>query len=325
MSIAISGSTITFADLTTQSSAPVVFKNYIYNGDMRIDQRNAGASQTFTAGAALEYSVDRFYGFCTGGNVTGQRIAGTAPNEFAYQFTVSSASNIGFGTRLEATNTIGLAGSDATFSVQLANSQLTTVTWALFYASTTDSFGTVATPTRTQIGTGTFTVTPTLTTYSATVAIPLAAVTGLEILFTVGPQTSGTWTIGNVQLESGLIASTFERRPIGTELALCQRYFQTIPAVRNGSTSTGVIVNPMFSISTRIPLPLFPVQMRANPTITTFRLAGTNPGQITEFSSGTNRTITSIIVVDACGGGFMQSSTSFSDPPFLNLKISAEL
>ena len=262
MSIAISGSSITFPDQTSIGSGNLP-KNRVINGDMRIDQRNAGASQTFTAGAALAYSVDRFYGFCTGSNVTGQRIAGTAPNEFAYRFTVSSASNIGFGTRLEATNTFDLAGSDATLSVQLANSQLTTVTWAIFYASTTDSFGTVATPTRTQIGTGTFTVTPTLTTYSATVAIPLAAVTGLEILFTVGPQTSGTWTIDNVQLESGLSSTTFERRPIGTELALCQRYFfksvQVITAL-SPYTPTSTLSDLLVQIQ-------FPTTMRATPTI----------------------------------------------------------
>lgn len=264
MSIAISGSSITFPDQTSIGSGNFP-KNRVINGDMRIDQRNAGASQTFTAGAALAYSVDRFYGFCTGGNVTGQRIAGTAPNEFAYRFTVSSASNIGFGTRLEATNTFDLAGSDATLSVQLANSQLTTVTWAIFYASTTDSFGTVATPTRTQIGTGTFTVTPTLTTYSATVAIPLAAVTGLEILFTVGPQTSGTWTIDNVQLESGLSSTTFERRPIGVELALCQRYYQAFTAGVT-RTQSGSSWSPFFYS--------FPVTMRSTPQVTTQNVSG---------------------------------------------------
>ncbi|NBW18211.1 MAG: hypothetical protein EBR82_60575 [Caulobacteraceae bacterium] len=194
---------------------------------MRIDQRNAGASQTFTAGAALAYSVDRFYGYCTGANVTGQRVAGTAPNEFAYRFTgATSVTAIGFGTRLEATNTQDLAGSTATLSVQLANSLLTTVTWTAFYANTADAFGTLASPTRTQIATGTFTVNSTLTTYSTQISIPSAATTGIEIVFTVGAQTSGTWTIDNVQLESGSSATDLERRPIGTELALCQRYYE---------------------------------------------------------------------------------------------------
>ena len=59
---------------TGSVSAPNTFgfKNRIINGAMTTDQRNAGASQTFTAGAALAYSVDRWYGYCTGANVTGQ-------------------------------------------------------------------------------------------------------------------------------------------------------------------------------------------------------------------------------------------------------------
>jgi hypothetical protein len=215
---------ITVASTVT---APVGFRNRIINGDMRIDQRNAGASQTFTAAAALAYSVDRFYGYCTGANVTGARVAGTAPNEFVYRYTgAASVTAIGFGTRLEATNTTDLAGSTATLSVQLANSLLTTVTWTAFYATTADAFGTLASPTRTQIATGTFTVTSTLTTYSAQISVPSAATTGIEVVFTVGAQTSGTWTIDNVQLEAGSTATDFERRPYGMELALCQRYFE---------------------------------------------------------------------------------------------------
>ncbi len=40
-------------------------------------------------------------------------------------------------------------------------------------------------------------------------------------------QQSGTFDIANVQLEAGAQATPFEQRPIGTELALCQRYFET--------------------------------------------------------------------------------------------------
>jgi len=38
---------------------PLVFRNKLINGGMAVDQRNAGATQTFTAAAALAYSVDR--------------------------------------------------------------------------------------------------------------------------------------------------------------------------------------------------------------------------------------------------------------------------
>lgn len=39
-------------------------------------------------------------------------------------------------------------------------------------------------------------------------------------------QQSGTFDIAQVQVEAGPVATPFERRPIGTELALCQRYYE---------------------------------------------------------------------------------------------------
>jgi hypothetical protein len=254
------------------------FRNRIFNGDMRIDQRNAGASQTFTAAAALAYSIDRFYGYCTGANVTGQRLAGTAPNEFFYKFTgAASVTAIGFGTRLEATNTMDLAGSTATLSVQLANSLLTTVTWTAFYATTADDFGTLASPTRTQIATGTFTVTSSLATYSAQISVPSAATTGIEIVFTVGAQTSGTWAIDNVQLEAGSTATEFERRPIGTELMYCQRYFEKGTFHSAGYASAGAGVGGSL---------YFKSEKRATPTIAYTNTLTSNVG-----ASTTNQTI----------------------------------
>jgi len=267
------------------------FRNRIINGDMRIDQRNAGASQTFTAAAALAYSVDRFYGYCTGANTTGARVAGTAPNEFAYRFTgAASVTAIGFGTRLEATNTTDLAGSTATLSVQLANSLLSTVTWTAFRADTTDNFGTLASPTRTQIATGTFTVTSTLTTYSAQISVPSAATTGIEIVFTVGAQTSGTWTIDNVQLEQGSTATDFERRPIGAELALCQRYYQktydlgTAPGTATTVGAINYIATGTFQdLNDRLM-----VEMRAVPSTVSIITPTGVAGSIRNFSNSTN-------------------------------------
>jgi len=282
-------------------TAPVGFRNRIINGDMRIDQRNAGASQTFTAAAALAYSVDRFYGYCTGANATGARVAGTAPNEFAYRFTgAASVTAIGFGTRLEATNTTDLAGSTATLSVQLANSLLTSVTWTAYYATTADAFGTLASPTRTQIATGTFTVTSTLTTYSAQISVPSAATTGIEIVFTVGAQTSGTWTIDNVQLEAGSNATEFERRPFGTELELCQRYFSKSYDLNIAVGASGDPVGGLeyflaaFSAQTgNLGRSFaFPVTMRGTPTVTYYdRSSPPNINKVTTNGGGNKTAI----------------------------------
>jgi hypothetical protein len=240
------GNNLTVAGNETVTGTTVMgssFKrNRIINGNMAADQRNAGAPQTITAAAALAYTVDRFYAYCTGANVTGQQIAGATSNQYRYRFTgVASVTAIGFAQRIEAINSADLASTTATLSVDLANSLLTTVTWTAYYANTTDTFGSLASPTVTSIATGTFTVTSTVTRYNAQISIPSAATTGLQILFTVGAQTSGTWTIGNVQLEPGSVATPYERQIYSDQLAQCQRYYYvgTNSAYGYPSPSTG--------------------------------------------------------------------------------------
>ena len=242
-------------------------RNRIINGNMATDQRNAGAAQTITAGAALAYSVDRWYAYCTGANVTGQQVAGATANQYRYRFTgAASVTAIGFAQRIEAINSADLAGTTATLSVDLANSLLTTVTWTAYYANTTDTFGTLASPTVTSIATGTFTITSTVTRYNAQISIPSAATTGLQILFTVGAQTSGTWTIGNVQLEPGSVATPYERQIYSDQLAQCQKYY---------FASTAAIYAITFNTYNG---GQFPVTMRVAPSMTFSGLAGVQSG-----------------------------------------------
>lgn len=234
-------------------------RNRIINGAMSIDQRNGGSAQTFIAGAALAYSVDRWYGYCTGANVNGQQVQGASAGLFRYRFTgAASVTGIGFGQRIEQANSADLAGGTATLSVDLANSLLTTVTWTAFYANSADSFGTLASPTRTQIATGTFTVNSTVTRYTTQINIPEAATTGIEIVFTVGAQASGTWMVGNVQLEAGTAATPFERRSRGTELLLCQRYYEgPIFSSVGGVTTDGIgLYNTVYYAVTKRAVPV---------------------------------------------------------------------
>ena len=270
-------SSVTVSDLqtTTINGGQIAGnRNRIINGFMAIDQRNAGAAQTITAAAALAYTVDRFYAYCTGANVTGQRVTGANAGQYRYQFTgASSVTGISFGQRIETLNSADLAGNKVTLGVDLANSLLTTVTWTAYYANTTDTFGTIASPTRTSIATGTFTVTSTVNRYNVQISIPSAAYTGIEIVFSVGAQTSGTWTIGNVQLELGSIATPFERRSYGQEFALCQRYFlqynaSTQPNLLGGLS--GYTTSATTSIIFTIPLPTI---LKGTPVLT---LGGTN-------------------------------------------------
>jgi hypothetical protein len=73
----------------------------------------------------------------------------------------------------------------------------------------------------------------------------------------------GTGTVSQPQLEKGSTATSFDYRPYGTELALCQRYY-TVQKTDTTSTSFGLGM----SISTtacRVVIP-YPVQMRTVPT-----------------------------------------------------------
>jgi hypothetical protein len=231
-------SNVTFGDSSLQpisaGTYTMGYKNRIINGAMQIAQRTTSA--TVTAGTAVPTAstgypcVDRFFVYSTGANVTAAQVAGSGAVKNRLQITgAASVTAVGVGQRIEQLNSYDLAGSTATLSVDLSNSVLTTVTWTASYATTADTFGTIGTPTKTQIATGTFTVTSTVANYTTSISIPSGATTGIEILFTVGAQTSGTWTIGNVQLEKAPAATSFDYRPYGTELALCMRYYQPMP------------------------------------------------------------------------------------------------
>jgi hypothetical protein len=93
-----------------------------------------------------------------------------------------------------------------------------------------------------------------------------------------------TFYITGVQLERGSTASSFEYRPYGTELALCQRYFQVYGSV--GSTGTNGDVFPGFMRnSSTIFMPVsFPTIMRTTPSFTSISVTGA------QFSSQTQDT-----------------------------------
>jgi len=68
-----------------------------------------------------------------------------------------------------------------------------------------------------------------------------------------------SWCITGVQLEKGNIATSFDVRPYGTELALCQRYY----FVSNSKRSLATVFN---STDMQAPTISFPISMRTNPT-----------------------------------------------------------
>jgi len=97
-------------------------------------------------------------------------------------------------------------------------------------------------------------------------------------------QQSGTFDIARVQFEPGAVATPFEVRPLGTELALAQRYC----VVYGPSTfvGTGVVMgNTQAYITFGTPVP-----MRATPTVS-------NSGTVSLYTAATSISVTSFSTV----------------------------
>jgi hypothetical protein len=223
-------------------------------------------------------------------------VAGAGSNKSLLQITgAASVTAVGIGQRIEQLNSYDLSGKTCTLSVSIANSLLTTVTWTASYATTTaDTFGTIGTPTKTQIATGTFTVNSTLTRYSTNISVPSAATTGIEILFTVGAQISGTWQVGDIQFEEGSIATPFERQPYPQQVQNCQRYYSKsygLTVVPGTTTTGGYASNPGLAGgtgNTRANIK-FATEMRATPTMSYWDLVG-NASKVSSFNSAGTQT-----------------------------------
>jgi hypothetical protein len=270
-------------------------RNRIINGAMRISQRNAFASQTITAGAALAYTVDRWYAYCTGANVTGAKYQPVSLAPTYYRFTgAASNTGVGFGQRIEQVNCYDMAGEICTLSAKISSSALTSITWTVYRANTVDAFGTLASPTRTQIATGTFSITSTEATYSAQINTGATAQTGLEIVFTTGALlASQTLTIRDVQFELGGVATPFEHRMFNDELAMCQRYaVQELVFSQVYQGNTGA----QYLVPTTLPVP-----MRATPTASIVGAVTYSNSSNLVLGPFNNRVIHNVVTVAAAG------------------------
>ena len=270
MTISFNGTNgLTFNDGSTQNTAATGFgfKNRIINGAMMIDQRNAGASATITANP--QYTLDRWFaGVSVGSKISIQQNAGavTPPAGFTKYLGVTSlaattpastdvyylqqsiegfnTADLGFGTanasaitisfwvRSSLTGTFGAvilnAGSNRSYPFNYTISSANTWT-QITQTISGDVTGTWATDNTTGfqlrfgLGAG--------ATYQGTAGSWGTAnvVTTTGATSVVG--TSGaTFYITGVQLEKGSTATSFDYRPYGTELSLCQRYYEQFVA-----------------------------------------------------------------------------------------------
>jgi hypothetical protein len=292
--------------------APIssVMRNRIINGAMVIDQRNAGAS-----GTASGYTVDRWvFGATLTTKGTWQQDAGAVTPPAGFNdylgFTSNSAYTpltgdvFSFYQVIEGYNIADLGWGTA-------NAKTVTVSFWVRSSLTGTFGGALSNTTRSNPFSFTINSANTWEYKTVTVAGDTSGTWGstnnagifLFMTFGAGSSfqgTAGTWatadyrtvtgavnTLGTngatfyvtgVQLEEGSVATPFERRPYGTELALCQRYYQQIDY---GHHNGGIAANwYQFNIG-------FPVVMRTDPTMTTSARGSNSGNAITLQDAGT--------------------------------------
>jgi hypothetical protein len=275
MSVSYGGDSITFADGSVNSSGFIGHRNRIINGAMVIDQRNAGAS--VSAGSAVTaYCLDRFlFSNSTDGAITVQQDT-SAPTGFINSLKISIATadaslsatqnltliqriegyniaDLGWGTadaktvtlsfwvRSSLTGTFGgvVKNSDSNRSYPFTYTINSANTWE--YETITIAGDTTGTWLTTngigiQLCFGLGAGTDRSGTAGAWNANNNTSATGaVSVIGTL----SATWQVTGVQLERGSTASSFEYRSYGTELALCQRYFQRLGTLSGNYVAYG--------------------------------------------------------------------------------------
>jgi len=298
------------------SPSSSLFKNRIINGDMRIDQRNAGAEVNPAVNAA--YYLDRWVVQSTQTSKfkIGQNAGSvTPPVGFTKYlgctslsaYSVTSTDVFTVQQRIEGLNVADLAWGTASAAT------VTLSFWA--YSSLTGTFGGAlrnSDNTRTYPFSYTISAANTWEQKSVTIAGDTSGTwlttngTGIVLNFSLGTGstysgTAGAWSgtdyrsatgatsvvgtngatfyITGVQLEKGSTATSFDYRPYGTEFALCQRYYQFVGG-NTGDLNSIALRSYTTSGSYVGNQYMFPVQMRSSATMTiSGTFAVTNCGQ----------------------------------------------
>jgi hypothetical protein len=317
------------------SAGPLSNRNLIINGAMQIDQRNAGAAVTVnTVGI---FSVDRWANVArpSGGGVYSAQQVSDSPTGFnnSLKLTVTTA-DTSLGTsdyyfswqKIEGYNTADLMfGTANAKTVTLSFWVKSSVTgqFSAFLTNQAESYSQSFAYTISAADTWEF---KTITFTGATAGTWIGSTNGTGLIVGFGlangttyQGTSGVWaaasyygstgdvnwmaTIGNtfqytgVQLEPGTVATPFERRSYGQELALCQRYFNKL-GVGMAAGTTMIIGSYSAHPGGAAGSWWFPVSMRAAPTVA-FNGSGNVVSQVStpEMTNAWSGTINSYAII----------------------------
>lgn len=305
------GKTASLANIGSIADSSLGFRNRIINGAMVIDQRNAGASVTPNS----SYTLDRWSSINSQtSKFTVQQNAASVTPPAGYGnylgVTSSSAYSVAAGDYFAIYQPIeGFNTSDLAFGTASA----ATVTLSFWVRSSlTGTFGGAlknGAANRSYPFTYTISSANTWEQKSVTIAGDTSGTwvgatngTGLSVQIGLGvgstfSGTAGSWQGSNlisatgatsvvgtngatfyitgVQLEKGSTATLFDYRDYGTELLLCERYYQIIDGFAGIGNSGGTTVSAVA---------IFPVTMRTSPSIgTTAALRITDPS-VADFS-----------------------------------------
>jgi len=330
------GNTATINSMTPTADSLQGFRNRIINGDMRIDQRNAGASVTQLV--VPGYCVDRWN---INGSVTSKFTAQrstTAPSGFTNSLLITSSAattvntndfyylmqgiegfnvadlgwgaagaktvTLSFWVRSSLTGTFGgalrnlIAGANRSYPFTYTVNAANTYEYKTVTVAG-DTSGTWATDNSNSL-TICFSF-GAAATYNGTAGAwagsnLIGATGGTNLVSTNG----ATFYITGVQLEVGSTATPFERRDYGRELFLCQRYFWKI----KGSDGSFACFSSGLTTTTTSARHWisFPASMRSAPTIT-------YGGTIYSYD-GINLAVTSISVLPGLTGALIDFTGS---------------
>ena len=336
------------------------FRNRIINGDMRIDQRNEGASITQTTGNV--YPVDRWrtYGSVTSKFTAQRNYVITPPTGFSHHVGVNSLSAYSVGAGEVFTITQAIEGSSVA-DLQWGTASAKTVTLSFWFRSNMAGGTTFGGSLQNGAGTRsypfTFSSVTTSTWEYKTITIPgdqsgtwatdntagivlrLSLGSGSTLSGTAGAWAAGdyrsatgaasivgtnaaTWYITGVQLETGTVATPCELLPMSQELQLCQRYFEKS---YNVGTTPGTVVNNGRVFGSRqnggyFCFTPFKTTKSTTPTIVSYSPATGTSGKIRNEANTTDETSSS----ESSHGGLNVAGTTVTVGHGLTYHFTAE-
>jgi hypothetical protein len=309
---------------TLSAGNPLMFRNRIINGDMRVFQRGT----TFSlSGTSATYTLDRWTQYMqSGGTRTTSNVldvpfrSGFISSANVVATAATTTSEFFLGQKTEMYNVIDFIGSPVTLSFWYKSNRVGN------HGVRFNSGGTIPGNADTyqlftvvNANTWEYKVLTFNTLIQCTVPGP-STWNGDGIVVNIGPVVfnMGSTSIANgdyftltgVQLEKGSVATVFEQRPYGVELQLCQRYYQKSYQYTDapGTATQGAAVSGPGLNTDAIQGTRYTQDMRTTPgTVTIYSTAGTS-GKASVFISGTDTAVAA--AGNSTQKGFRYVSTS---------------